>query len=87
MLEKSFEITMSHKLPTGDIVSVRFGTTATADTTDGSALFDQVYKDTMNDIKKKIKKDKLIRTAYKGIQRGIKAYETEQEALAELENL
>ena len=91
MIEKTYEVTLSHKMPTGDIISVRFGTVASLaeDFSEDAAakLFEKVYKSTIADIKCQSKKDKLIKTAYKGIQRGIKKYETEKEALEELDKL
>jgi len=69
---------------------VRFGTTASVDVPHSEEaakkLFNDIYKATMQDIKLKVKRDKFIRTAYKGSLRGIKKYETEQEAIKLLED-
>jgi len=91
MIEKVYEVSLSYKLPTGDIVSIKFGTRATTDN-DLSAeaatqLFNDVYAATIADIKSKVKKDKLIKTAYYGILDGVRKYNIEKEAIAELENL
>lgn len=91
MIKKTYDVTLSHKMPTGDILSVRFGTVASLDEDfsedTASKLFEKVYKSTIADIKCHAKKDKLIKTAYKGIQRGIKKYETEKEVIEELSKL
>ena len=91
MIEKVYEVTLSHKLPTGDLVVVKFGTRASVDDTISpdmsKKLFEKVYAATLADIKSKIKKDKLIKTAYYGALGGIRAYEIEKDAIAELDNL
>lgn len=83
-LEKTFNITVSHRFPNGDIVSVNFGTHKSVDN-----IIDEVNPDavkelstteakwvrnaTMRDIKKAIEVDELVREVWEGAKAAVKS--------------
>jgi hypothetical protein len=88
---KNFETTFSHKFPNGEIASMKLGTAIEVDSVLDTAsdkdiakfsdqLAKQVYKLTIRDLKKIIKKDKLAKEIYDGIHNAVKSADDEREA-------
>lgn len=95
-IRKQFDISLSHKFPNGDIVSVKLGTVYESDAvmedanqeaidTHAAQLAEKTYKDTMKDLKRIMKKDKLIKSVYKGTKRAKQGENEEEEAAKLLE--
>lgn len=90
-IEKSFDVTFSHKFITGDIATFRLGTCKTVESVYDEAdnaevrafetkLAEDVYTQTMEDIKNVLKKNKITKQIFKGIKDSVKAEKTEAEA-------
>ena len=97
-IDKSFDITISHKFPNGDIVSLRFGTSKqienVLDDADAEVikklerdLSKQVVRSTYLDIKREIKGEPVIKSVIDSIPRAVKSEEAELKALKKLESL
>jgi len=94
-IDKSFDITVSHKFPNGDIVSLRFGTSKqienVLDDADAEVikqlerdLSKQVMLSTYKDIQRAMKKETVIKLIIDSIPRAIKSEEAELKALKKL---
>jgi len=77
--KKKFDYTVSKKFPSGEIVSVTFGTVIEKDVEDTDeareALFQEVVTSTAKDIKTAMKKDKVVRVAWNSLQDAVKNQE------------
>lgn len=90
-MNKKFNVTLAHKFPNGDIVSIAFGTDYEIDSIldsapeDELAKFDkslakQVYAATKKDIVRAVKQDTLVREVWQGIQAAVKSQLDERDA-------
>jgi hypothetical protein len=90
-IEKHFQITLSHKFPTGDIASMQLSTSREMDDLLDNAPDEEiakfsdnlakiVYDETMNDLKSIIKKDAVAKEIMLGIKHAIKDQKTTREA-------
>lgn len=95
-ISKTFEFTLAHRFPNSDIVSVKFGTTYESDNLLEDAneeavnkfaedVAKRVYKDTVSDLKRAAKKNKIIKSVVDGAKRSSRGDDTEDEAAKILE--
>lgn len=90
-ISKRFNITLAHKFPNGDIVSIAFGTDYEIESILDNApedevakldksLAKQVYLATKKDIARAVKQDTLVREVWQGIQAAVKSQLDERDA-------
>jgi hypothetical protein len=90
-IEKSFDVTFSHKFITGDIATVKLGTRKTVESVYDSAdkdavvkfeteLAEDVYQQTMDDVKNLIKKNQVAKQIFRGIKDAVRAEKDEAAA-------
>jgi hypothetical protein len=90
-LEKTFEFTLSHRFANGDIASMKFGTLiessdilsdANPEDIEGYSkkLAEQAYRDTMKDLKRVAKKNKIAKEIYLGLKSAVKMEQDERDA-------
>jgi hypothetical protein len=97
-IEKTFEFTLSHRFPNGDIASVKFGTRENITNILADAkpkelikleneLAEKVYEDTMSDLKKAVKESKIIKEIWRGMKAAVKSQKDERDAEKILDKL
>jgi hypothetical protein len=90
-IEKTFDFTLAHKFPDGSIASIKLGTTLTMEsvldnledsTIDSlsTQLAERVYKDTLGDLKRIVKKNKIAKAVFKGVRNAPRRVQAEEEA-------
>ena len=90
-ISKSFQMTLSHKFPNGDLAVVQLGTTEEMDSLLDSAppeaieefsngLADKVYRATMSDLKRIVKGQPLVREVWRGMKEAVNSQKNEREA-------
>ena len=97
-IDKFFDITVSHRFPNGDIVSLKFGTSKQIDNILDDAdsavikklerdLSKQVITSTYRDMQREVKDKRIVKEVMDSIPRAIKSQEAELTALKKMESL